>query len=70
MSYQVHIGQLKQAVETLERGRALLWSEIRASGFRKVADRLGTANSDLAKAFVEINSELEKLTIRIQYGQQ
>ncbi|KAH9013475.1 hypothetical protein EDB85DRAFT_2219210 [Lactarius pseudohatsudake] len=28
-SYQVHLHQLEEAVETLERGRALLWSEMR-----------------------------------------
>ena len=28
-SYQVHMGQLTRAVETLERGRCLIWSEMR-----------------------------------------
>ena len=33
-SYLVQVGQLKQAIETLERGRGLLWSEMRASALR------------------------------------
>ncbi|KAI0289450.1 hypothetical protein BC826DRAFT_1031894 [Russula brevipes] len=37
-SYQVHTGQLKQAIETLERGRGLLWSEMR--GLRTSLDQL------------------------------
>jgi len=28
-SYQIHTGRLTEAIETLERGRALLWSELR-----------------------------------------
>ena len=60
-SYQVHIGQLKQAVETLERGRALLWSEMR--GFRTAVDQLGAVDSALAAKFIAINSELEELTM-------
>ncbi|KAI0255206.1 CHAT domain-containing protein [Lactifluus subvellereus] len=60
-SYQVHIGQLEQAVETLERGRALLWSEMR--GFRTVADQLGAVDSALASKFIATNRELEKLTM-------
>ena len=34
-SYQVERGQLEQAIETLERGRALLWSEMRRLRDRK-----------------------------------
>ena len=37
-SYLAHIGQLKQAIETLERGRGLLWSEMR--GLRTSIDYL------------------------------
>jgi hypothetical protein len=29
-SYQIHIGRLKRAIETLERGRVLLWTEMRS----------------------------------------
>jgi hypothetical protein len=46
-SYQIEIGQLKQAIETLERGRALLWSEMR--GLRTSADQLRTADPALAE---------------------
>jgi hypothetical protein len=28
-SYQIHLGRFEEAVETLEQGRALLWSEMR-----------------------------------------
>ena len=35
-SYHIDAGRLKRAVETLERGRALLWSEMR--GFRILID--------------------------------
>ena len=37
-SYQVHTGQLQSAVEILERGRALIWSEMR--GLRSSIDQL------------------------------
>ena len=28
-SFQIHLGQFEEAIETLEKGRALLWSEMR-----------------------------------------
>ncbi|KAH9965122.1 CHAT domain-containing protein [Lactifluus volemus] len=52
--------QLEKAIETLERGRALLWSEMR--GFRTSADQLATVDLPLAKEFVAINSKLERVT--------
>jgi CHAT domain-containing protein len=59
-SYQVDTLQFEKAIETLERGRALLWSEMR--GFRTSADQLATVNLSLAEEFVAINSKLERIT--------
>jgi CHAT domain-containing protein len=59
-SYQVDTGKPEQAIETLERGRALLWSEMR--GFRTSIDRLEAEDPCLAKMFGDINRELERLT--------
>jgi CHAT domain-containing protein len=61
-SYQVHAGKLKEAIETLEQGRGLLWSEMR--GLRTSIDRLRAADSFLAEKFAEVNRELaEALTM-------
>jgi len=46
-SYQVQRGQLKEAVETLEQGRGLIWSQMR--GFRSPIDQLWVVNSLLAE---------------------
>ena len=59
-SYLIHTGRLKQAIETLERGRALLWSEIR--GLRISVDQIRLADSNLADKFVAVNKDLENLT--------
>ena len=72
-SYLIQIGQLKQAIETLERGRGLLWSEMR--GFRASIDQLRAVNLPLAETFAAINRDLEALTVsgspvfRMQDGQ-
>ncbi|KAH9955994.1 hypothetical protein BC827DRAFT_1386171 [Russula dissimulans] len=47
-SYKVDIGQIENAIETLERGRALLWSEMR--GLRTSVDQLRVVNSSLAES--------------------
>ena len=60
-SYQIHLGRFEEAVETLEQGRALLWSEMR--GLRAPVSRLIEEDSLLVKKFAEINQELETLTI-------
>ncbi|KAI0248471.1 CHAT domain-containing protein [Lactifluus subvellereus] len=60
-SYRVETGRLEQAVETLEQGRALLWSEMR--GLRTSIDRLSVANPALATKLAIINRDLETLTI-------
>ncbi|KAH9971893.1 CHAT domain-containing protein [Russula compacta] len=60
-SYLVQIGQLKQAIETLERGRGLLWSEMR--GLRASIDQLRAVNLPLAEKFAAVNQDLEAVTI-------
>ena len=62
-SYQIHLGQFEEAVETLEQGRALLWSEMR--GLRTSVFQLIEEDSPLAKRFADINQELETLTISV-----
>jgi tetratricopeptide (TPR) repeat protein len=59
-SYYIRTGQLEQAIETLEQGRALLWSEM--CGLRTSTDRLRAADPVLAQRFTAINQELEILT--------
>lgn len=59
-SYLIHIGRPEQAIEVLEQGRSLLWSEMR--GFRTSIDQLRSANQDFADKLVEINQLLEDLT--------
>ena len=59
-SHQIRVGQLKRAIEVLEQGRTLLWSEMH--GLRASTDRLREADPELAKEFTEINQELEILT--------
>ncbi|KAI9443714.1 CHAT domain-containing protein [Lactarius psammicola] len=60
-SYQIDLGQFEEAIETLEQGRALLWSEMR--GLRTPIAQLAEEDPPLAKRFSEINEELEGLTI-------
>jgi CHAT domain-containing protein/tetratricopeptide (TPR) repeat protein len=62
-SYQINLGRFEEAVETLEHGRALLWSEMR--GLRTPITQLIEEDSPLAKRFAEINQELEALTISV-----
>lgn len=59
-SYYIEAGALKRAVETLEQGRALLWSEMR--GLRTSMDRLRLSDgAALAERFVAISEELESI---------
>ena len=62
-SYQINLGQFEEAVETLEQGRALLWSEMR--GLRTPVCQLIGEDSPLAKRFTKINQELETMTISV-----
>ena len=52
-SYQAKQGQLEQAIETLERGRALLWSEMRH--LRTSTDQLLEADPELGHRFAALN---------------
>ena len=62
-SYQIGLGRFEEAVETLEQGRALLWSEMR--GLRTPVFQLTQTDSQMAKKFAMINQELETLTIAL-----
>ena len=61
-SYHVGRGQLKDAIQALEQGRALIWSEMR--GLRASIDQI-PVDSHLAREFTIVNNELEKLTISV-----
>jgi len=60
-SLQIRTGRLQQAIETLDQGRALLWTEMR--GLRSSIAQLCVANSHLAGEFAAVNRDLEKLTL-------
>ena len=62
-SYQINLGQFEEAVETLEQGRALLWSEMRS--LRTPVCQHIEEDSPLARRFEEINQELETMTISV-----
>jgi hypothetical protein len=59
-SHQIRKGQVKEAIETLEQGRALLWSEMH--GLRTSSHQLRTEFPILADCFTAVNRELEMLT--------
>ena len=59
-SYQLDQHQVEEAIETLEKGRALLWSEMRR--IRAPVDQLFEVDPDLAHKFAAINRDLEELT--------
>jgi CHAT domain-containing protein/tetratricopeptide (TPR) repeat protein len=59
-SFQVDLRQLEKAIETLERGRALLWSEMRH--LRIPVDRLLEADPHLGHRFAAVSRGLEELT--------
>jgi CHAT domain-containing protein/tetratricopeptide (TPR) repeat protein len=62
-SYLIETGQFTQAIETLERGRALIWSELR--GLRTSIDQLRVAEPALADKFSDINRRLESVTMSV-----
>ena len=62
-SYRIENDQVEQAIETLERGRALIWSEMR--GLRTSTDRLRAADPVLADKFSDINQRLELVTMSV-----
>jgi len=59
-SYHVGRGQLKDAIQALEQGRALIWSEM--CGLRASIDQI-PVDSRLAREFTVVNKELEMLTM-------
>ncbi|KAH9014131.1 CHAT domain-containing protein, partial [Lactarius deliciosus] len=59
-SYQVDLRQFEKAIETLERGRSLLWSEMRH--LRTTVDQLLEIDSHLGRKFAAVNRDLEELT--------
>ena len=59
-SYRVDQHQLEEAIEVLERGRALLWSEMRH--LRTSVDQLLNADPVLAHKFAAVNRDLEQIT--------
>ncbi|KAN0134210.1 hypothetical protein V8E53_007982 [Lactarius tabidus] len=58
-SYQVDLNRLEEAIVTLERGRAFLWSEMRR--LRTSVDQLLEADPDLGHDFAAVNRDLEQL---------
>ena len=60
VSYQIQRHQLEDAIVTLERGRALLWSEMRRLRFP--IGQLLEADPDLGHEFAAVNRDLEELT--------
>ena len=60
-SYHIGTGHLERAIETLEQGRGLLWSEMR--GLRTSIDHIRLADSDLADKFSMVNRKLETLSL-------
>jgi tetratricopeptide (TPR) repeat protein len=67
-SYQIQNGQVKEAVGTLERGRALIWSEMR--GLRTSTDQLRAADPALADKFADINQRLESVTMSVAHDEE
>ena len=62
-SYLINLGQIEEAVETLEQGRALIWSEMRR--LRTPVCQPIEEDSPLVKRLAEINQELETLTVSV-----
>jgi len=61
-SYEIDRGRLKEAIQALEQGRALIWSELR--GLRTSIEQLAV-DPGLAKEFTAVNRELETLTMSV-----
>jgi len=62
-SYKIERGRLGQAIETLEQGRALLWSEMR--GVRTPVDHLRRVDPGLADKFLAVSRDLEAIATSI-----
>ena len=64
-SYHIEMGSPERAVETLEQGRALLWSGMR--GLRTPVDQLeASGHVVLAERFVEVSNQLENIATSAQ----
>ena len=59
-SHRVDCYQLEEAIEVLESGRALLWSEMR--DLRASTNQLLEADPELGRKFVAVSRDLEELT--------
>ncbi|EJC99388.1 uncharacterized protein FOMMEDRAFT_161001 [Fomitiporia mediterranea MF3/22] len=59
VAYAIEGNRLEEAVEMLEQGRGLLWSQMR--GFRTPLDCLEKVNSELANSFRDVSRQLESL---------
>ena len=64
-SYHVGRGQLEDAIQVLEQGRALIWSEMHR--LRASIDKIAV-DSHLAREFTDANNELETLTTSLSSG--
>ena len=62
-SYLIQNGHVKQAVEILEQGRTLIWSEMR--GLRTSTDQLCAADPALANKLADINQRLESVATSV-----
>ena len=62
-SYQIEKGQLELAVETIEQGKTLIWSDI--YGLRTSAGRLRMANPDLAERLATVSQDLAAVNASI-----
>ena len=60
-SYLIGSGYLERAIEILERGRTLLWSELR--GFRASVDHPVSSHLLLAEKFATVNRKLKALAL-------
>src|ERR1700761_3389011 len=60
VSHLIDLGQFEKAIETLERGRALLWSEMRR--LRASINKLQQVDPELGHKFAVVNRDLEELT--------
>ncbi|EJC98570.1 uncharacterized protein FOMMEDRAFT_161386 [Fomitiporia mediterranea MF3/22] len=61
VAYAVHENKLEEAVELVEQGRGLLWSQMR--GFRTPMEYLAEKNKAFADRFTETNQQLENLAM-------
>jgi hypothetical protein len=66
-SYLIERDQLGLAIETLEHGRALVWSEMR--GLRTSIDQLSRVYHTLADKFMAVSKDLESVAMSVSPSQ-